>query len=71
MKINNIREYVAECTECHYYYVEHHMSYDNVAREVLLSPMTVKRRLESLKDFNIDMYSEYVAERRKRRNGKK
>ena len=42
MLINNIREFVQECTECYYYYVELHMSYDKVAKEVLLSPASVK-----------------------------
>lgn len=69
--IGNIRDFIQECTECHFYYVENHMSYDNVAREVGLSPMTVKRRLIALREIDSDMYSEYIGERRKRRNGKK
>lgn len=70
MIIDNIREFVQECMECYYYYVELHMSYDKVAREVLLSPSSVKRRLEALKDFDRDSYDMYVAERRSRKNGK-
>lgn len=70
MIINNIREFVQECAECYYYYVEHHMSYDKVAKEVSLSPASVKRRLEALKDFDRDSYDMYVVERRKRKNGK-
>jgi hypothetical protein len=45
------------------------MSLREVSREVLLSPMTVIRRLEALKDFNADMYSEYLGEKRRRKNG--
>ena len=65
----NIRDYAQECTMCHYYYVENHMSLREVSREVLLSPMTVIRRLDALKDFNQDMYSEYLGEKRRRKNG--
>lgn len=68
--LDYIRDFVQECTECYYYYVELHMSYDKVAKEVLLSPATVKRRLEALKDFDRDSYDLYIAERRKRKNGK-
>ena len=70
MIINNIRDFLEECYECYFYYVELHMSYDKVAKEVLLSPASVKRRLETLKDFDPDSYDLYVAERRKRKNGK-
>lgn len=66
----NVRDYVQECTECFMYYVEMHMSLAKVSREVMLSRATVRRRLESLKDINSDMYYEYIAERRKRKNGK-
>ena len=48
MLINNIREFVQECTECYYYYVELHMSYDKVAKEVLLSPGPLKILTEIL-----------------------
>jgi hypothetical protein len=65
----NIRDYALECTMCHYYYVEHHMSLREVSREVQLSPMTVIRRLEALKDFNAYMYSDYLGEKRRRKNG--
>lgn len=70
-KIKDVREYVEECTMCHFYYVEHHMSLRDTSRETLLSKDTVLRRLESLKEFNEDMYSEYIAERRKRHAGRK
>ena len=66
----NIRDYVVECCECHYYYVEEHMTLRDVSREVCISKDSVKRRLESLKDIDRDMYDEYIAERRKRKNAK-
>lgn len=69
--IENIRDYIVECCECHYYYVENHMSLSEVSREVLLSPPSVKRRLDSLKDIDIDMYSTYLAEKKTRKAGRK
>lgn len=69
--IRNIHDYVQECTECYLYYVEHHMSLRDVSRETLLSKDTIKRRLEGLRDFNEDMYNEYIAERSKRHAGRK
>ena len=69
--IENVRDFVVECCECHFYYVEKHMTLREVSKEVLLHPSTVQRRLNALKEIDNEMYSEYVAERRKRKNGKK
>ena len=68
---NMLLQYVNECVQAHFFYVDHHMSYDQVARELLTSKMTVKRRLEGLKDIDKDLYDEYIAEKRCRKNGKK
>ena len=69
MKIDNIKDYIQECTECFVYYVEMHQSLRQVSKEMLLSKSTVKNRLDTLKDINMKMYDEYIAERRKRKNG--
>lgn len=69
MQLDKVENYIRECTMCYVYYVEHHLSYDKVAKEVLLKPSTVKRRLIALQDIDKDMYDEYIAERRLRKNG--
>lgn len=68
---NMLVQYVQECLQSHFYYVDYHMSYDQVAHELLTSKMTVKRRLEALKDIDRDLYDEYISEKRGRKNGKK
>lgn len=70
-KIDNIRDYIVECCECHFYYVENHLSLADVSREVQLSPPSVKRRLDSLKDIDRDMYDTYIAEKKTRKAGRK
>lgn len=69
--IDRIHDYLFECTQCHFYYVEQHMSIRDVSRETLLSKDTVSRRLNALQDIDIDMYNEYVHERSKRHAGRK
>ena len=69
--VDNIRNYIVECSECHFYYVEMHLSLADVSKEVLLSPPSVKRRLDSLKDIDRDMYDTYMAEKRTRKAGRK
>ena len=66
----NLRDYVVKCCECHYYYVEEHMTLREVSREVCISKDSVKRRLESLAEFDREMYDSYVAEKRGRKNAK-
>ena len=66
----NLRDYVVECCECHYYYVEMHLPLREVSREVCISKDSVKRRLESLADFDREMYESYLAEKRGRKNAK-
>lgn len=69
MRIDDIKGYIQECTECFVYYVEMHQSLRQVSKEMLLSKSTVKNRLEALKDINMEMYDMYLAERRRRKNG--
>lgn len=70
-RVERIHDYILECTMCHFYYVEQHMSLKDVSRETLLSKDTVKRRLDALQDIDLDMYSEYIHERSKRHAGRK
>lgn len=66
----NLRDYVVECCECHYYFVENHMTLRDTAREVGISKDSVKRRLESLAEFDREMYDSYLWEKRSRKNAK-
>lgn len=70
-RIDRVHDYLLECTTCHFYYVEQHLSIRDVSRETLLSPATVKRRLEALQDIDADMYDEFIHERSKRHAGRK
>jgi hypothetical protein len=69
--IDNVQNFISECCECHYFYVNMHMSLRDVSRETSLSYATVKRRLDGLRYFDDDMYYEYVEERSKRHAGRK
>lgn len=69
--IRDTRDYLQEVAECCFYYIEQHMSLKDVSRETCLSKDTVKRRLESLADYDREAYEEYLAEKRKRHAGRK
>lgn len=69
--IDNVKNFISECCECHYWYVNRHYSFKDVSRETSLSPATVLRRLEGLKDFDEQMYQEYIEERSKHHAGRK
>lgn len=65
------QEYLLEVAQCCFYYIDCHMSLSEVSRETFLSKDTVKRRLESLADFNPETYEEYLKEKRSRHAGRK
>lgn len=53
------------------YYTEYHMSLRDIAEELEVSRMTVKRYLEALEYISDDMYVTYEREKKKRKGGRK
>ena len=53
--LQNIKEMII----CYDLYVNYGMSFREIADKLEISHMTVKRRLEELKDYDIDKYEKY------------
>lgn len=52
-------QHIKEMILCYDLYVNYSMSFRDIGEKLNLSHMTVKRRLEQLKDYDIDKYERY------------
>lgn len=53
--LQNIKEMII----CYDLYVNYSLSYREISEKLGISHMTVKRRLEELKEYDIDKYEKY------------
>lgn len=66
LKFEYIEEYIKESLLAYTYYVEYHLSYKDCAKEMLLSPSTVKNRLIGLEAIDEHKFKEYKEEVKRR-----
>lgn len=52
-------QHIKEMILCYDLYVNYSMSFRDIGEKLNLSHMTVKRRLEQLKDYDLDKYERY------------
>ena len=52
-------QHIKEMILCYDLYVNYSMSFRDIGEKLNLSHMTVKRRLEQLKEYDIDKYERY------------
>lgn len=52
-------QHIKEMILCYDLYVNYSMSFRDIGDKLNLSHMTVKRRLEQLKDYDLDKYERY------------
>lgn len=52
-------QHIKEMILCYDLYVNYSMSFRDIGEKLNLSHMTVKRRLEQLKEYDLDKYERY------------
>lgn len=52
-------QHIKEMILCYDLYVNYNLSFRDIGEKLNLSHMTVKRRLEQLKDYDMDKYEKY------------
>lgn len=52
-------KHIKEMILCYDLYVNHSLSFREISEKLNISHMTVKRRLEQLKEYDLDKYERY------------